>query len=97
MGRLQFFAPVRIRMDGTIREIASVEDALAFLNKWPASRRGPVFGCALNSCNAATAGQVKVEHARQAFTSFARITGILVTLRPLTDSASTAEAGATRN
>lgn len=52
-------------------------EAMEFLKRWPKGRRGPVFRCAERSCNAAIAGQMSVELARQSFTSFARIAGVL--------------------
>jgi len=79
MDRLQFFSPVRIlRGHGhPVEEVDSVAEALVFLQKWPAGRRGPVFQCALNCCSAALAGRMSAEEARKAFTGFARITRLL--------------------
>lgn len=42
-----------------------------------------MFTCAERSCNAAIAGQISVEQARQAFISFARIAGVLISTEPL--------------
>jgi len=78
MKNLPFLAPVVVKVDGTVLEVGSVADAFRFLRRWPTGRRGPVFGCAFNSCNAAFSGQLSAEQARQAFASFARISGILV-------------------
>ena len=80
MDRLQFFAPVRIRLGRgePVEEIESVADALVFLREWPANRRGPVYRSALNCCSAAKAAQLSAEQARKSFASFARITGLLV-------------------
>ncbi len=77
MERQQFKEPVRIWHRNNIIEITTVRQALAFLNSWPASRRGPVFQCAVNGCNAAVAGHLTADEARLALVSFARITGIL--------------------
>lgn len=77
MERLEFNEPVRIWHRNNVIEITSVRQALGFLNSWPASRRGPVFHCAMNGCNAAVAGHLTVEEARLALVSFAHITGIL--------------------
>ena len=81
MKNLPFMAPVLVKVDGTAQEVGSVADAFRFLRRWLAGRRGPVFGCAFNSCNAALSGQLSAEQARQAFASFARISGILVRTR----------------
>ncbi|MER9236026.1 DUF982 domain-containing protein [Mesorhizobium sp. M0622] len=85
MDRLQFFSPVRIsRGHGRpVEEIDSVAEAMAFLRKWPAGRRGPVYQCAVNCCAAAMAGRMSAEEARKAFTGFARITRLLEGDRPL--------------
>jgi hypothetical protein len=77
MDRLPFSIPVSVRVSGTIQEIRSVREATAFLRWWPSERRGPVHNCALRGCNEASAGQFTSEQARQAFSSFARISGIL--------------------
>ncbi|WP_095204458.1 DUF982 domain-containing protein [Mesorhizobium carmichaelinearum] len=77
MTKLQFFVPVKVTVEDTIREINTVRDAIEFLRRWPKGRRGPVFSCAERSCNAAIAGQMTVDQARQSFVSFARIAGLL--------------------
>ena len=79
MDRLQFFTPVRIaRGQGhPVEEVDSVAEAMVFLQKWPAGRRGPVYQCALNCCSAALSGRMSPEEARKAFTGFARITRLL--------------------
>ncbi|MEO5758484.1 MAG: DUF982 domain-containing protein [Mesorhizobium sp.] len=79
MDRLHFFSPVRIlRGQGhPVEEVDSVAEAMVFLRKWPAGRRGPVYQCALNCCSAALTGQMSAEEARKAFTGFARITRLL--------------------
>lgn len=79
MDRLHFFSPVRIlRGHGhPVEEVDSVAEAMVFLQKWPAGRRGPVYQCALNCCSAALSGRMSAEEARKAFTGFARITRLL--------------------
>ncbi|UVC13191.1 DUF982 domain-containing protein [Mesorhizobium onobrychidis] len=79
MDRLQFFSPVRIsRGQGQpVEDIEGVNEAMAFLRKWPKGRRGPVYQCALNCCAAALAGRMSAEEARKGFTGFARITRLL--------------------
>ncbi|ANT52957.1 DUF982 domain-containing protein [Mesorhizobium amorphae] len=77
MTSLAFLAPVQVKTSDVRHDINSVREALVFLNQWPKARRGPVYSCAVRSCNAAIAGQMTTEQARQAFVSFARIAGVL--------------------
>lgn len=77
MDRLNFSIPVSLLVSGTVQEISSVREATVFLRWWPSERRGPVYNCALRGCEAAFAGHLTPEQARQAFSSFARISGIL--------------------
>lgn len=77
MERLQFKESVRIWHRNNVIEITTVRQALGFLDQWPASRRGPVYQCAVNGCSAAIVGQLTQEEARRALVSFAQITGIL--------------------
>ena len=84
-----FRAPVRLHVDGKFIEIDTLAEAEQFLRSWPVSRCGPVHACALRGCEAARAGTMKLEDARKAFESFARITGILATRRLAADQAST--------
>ncbi|WP_442580187.1 DUF982 domain-containing protein [Mesorhizobium sp. ASY16-5R] len=79
MDAIMFRVPLRLNVDGAPVEIDSLQNAMAFLRDWPGARRGPVYACATKSCEAALAGSVKVEDARKALESFARITGILGT------------------
>ena len=76
-----FRAPVRLHVDGKFVDIETLAEAEAFLRAWPASRCGPVYACALRGCEAARAGTMKLDDARKAFESFARITGILAPRR----------------
>jgi hypothetical protein len=73
-----FREPLRLRIEGAVFEIDTLQEAVRFLDEWPASRRGPVYTCAKKGCEAALAGEMKVDGARKALESFARITGILV-------------------
>ncbi|MFI0847458.1 DUF982 domain-containing protein [Mesorhizobium sp. IMUNJ 23232] len=77
MDAILFRVPLRLNIDGTPVEIDSLQNAVTFLRDWPGARRGPVYACAMKSCEAALAGAVRAEDARKAFESFARITGIL--------------------
>lgn len=65
MKNLPFLTPVVVKVDGTVQEVGSVADAFRFLRRWPTGLRGPVFGCAFNSCNAAFSGQLSAEQARK--------------------------------
>ena len=67
MDDLSFFAPVCVKTGDSLQLIGSARDALRFLYEWPPDRRGPAFGCALRSADAAIVGQLSVEEARQAF------------------------------
>ncbi|MDF3152977.1 MULTISPECIES: DUF982 domain-containing protein [unclassified Mesorhizobium] len=54
-----------------------MREALVFLNQWPKARRGPVFSCAVRSSNAAIAGQMTPEQARQALWDLPGLPGVL--------------------
>ena len=77
MTSLAFLTPVQVKTGDVRHDIGSVREALLFLNQWPRARRGPVYSCAVRSCNAAIAGQMTTDQARQAFVGFARIAGVL--------------------
>jgi hypothetical protein len=81
MDATSFRVPVRVHVAGDDTEIATLLEAAAFLRDWPAARRGPVYACAVRGCDAAFGGVMRVEDARKAFESFARITGILANRR----------------
>jgi hypothetical protein len=76
MESMRFRAPLRLRADGEVQEIATLDEAMDFLRAWPLARRGPLHGCAWRSCEAARAGALSTEDARKAIDSFARMTGI---------------------
>ncbi|MFA6155586.1 DUF982 domain-containing protein [Mesorhizobium sp.] len=79
MGTMKIGMPVKVKFDGQVEEIDSVNDAADFLQRWPVERRGHVYRSALNACSAAITAQVSESDAMKAFTGFARVTGILVT------------------
>jgi hypothetical protein len=56
----------------TIREIASVNDALDFLDEWPDELRDLVFQTIHSTCLAAHDGRYPVAAAREAFAKWAR-------------------------
>lgn len=74
---MRFFAAVRLASDDGIEEIWTVDEAVDFLRRWPATRRGTIYDCALRGLDACRGGDFPVEDARRGFESFARITGIL--------------------
>jgi hypothetical protein len=77
MDAIRFRVPLRLHVGGKPIEIDTLQGAVDFLRDWPGARRGPVYTCAMKGCEAALTGSMKVEDARKAFESFARITGIL--------------------
>jgi hypothetical protein len=81
MDATSFRVPVRVHVAGDDLEISTLSEAAEFLRDWPSTRRGPVYACAVRGCDAAFAGLMRVEDARKAFESFARITGILANRR----------------
>ncbi|EHK53354.1 DUF982 domain-containing protein [Allomesorhizobium alhagi] len=52
MDKLQFILPIRIVTEwaAPVKEIYSVEEALAFLDNYPKGRESPVYQRAVNSC-----------------------------------------------
>lgn len=86
MDRMQFPLPVRIVAEAgePVTEIYDVEEALTFLQNWPAAARGsPIFQRALNACFAVTIDEGTAEEARNALAAFARIAGVLAKDEPL--------------
>jgi hypothetical protein len=71
------FLPIIVRCGQSVEQITSLREAMRFLRHWPSDRQGPVFMCAERSCQAAAAGDMPLEQARQSFEGFASITGIL--------------------
>ena len=86
MDATSFRTPLRLRVDEGAVEIETLQEAVRFLDEWPASRRGPVYTCARKGCEAAMAGTMKVEDAWKALESFARITGILARRQVVADT-----------
>ncbi len=60
-----------------VEEIGSLADAFEFLERWPDSRRGPIYQTALRACQRAHDGQLPLSVARDAFAGFARSVKIL--------------------
>lgn len=79
MHKLQFAIPVRItRSFGQpVEEIYSVEQALDFLQDWPAGRQGPLYQAAFDACFGASVDVVPTEEAFRAFSAFCRISGVM--------------------
>ncbi|MFE0014679.1 DUF982 domain-containing protein [Mesorhizobium sp. NPDC059054] len=61
-----------------VEEIATVDRALNFLRRWPEDRRGHVYQCTWNACNAVSIGRVSELDAMRTFIGFAEVTGIYV-------------------
>jgi hypothetical protein len=76
-GRM-FDMPVFVKAeDVTAEEIASLDEALSFLDNWPVHRRGPIYETAYRACQLALKGDYPLERARQSFQSFAKFMRIL--------------------
>lgn len=74
----KFGSPVFVRTgEQLIQEVASIHDALDFLDEWPENLRGPIYETALRACYRAHDGLVPVEVARSAFQGFAKSARIL--------------------
>ncbi|MDX8520701.1 DUF982 domain-containing protein [Mesorhizobium dulcispinae] len=72
--------PVAIAVGaGFKREIASLGAMQNFLKEWPEAMRGDCHAAAMQACEAAWAGGIKLGAARQAFLAFAEKAGILWT------------------
>ncbi|MDX8527486.1 DUF982 domain-containing protein [Mesorhizobium sp. MSK_1335] len=74
---IEFATPVAIAVGaGFKREIASLTAMQNFLKEWPAVSRGGSYNMAVRACEAARAGEIDLDKARQAFLVFARKAGI---------------------
>ncbi|RWN65179.1 MAG: DUF982 domain-containing protein [Mesorhizobium sp.] len=60
-----------------VQEIASLPDAIDFLNEWPEDRRDLIHEAALRACYDAFDGRKPVSVAHNAFSSFAKRAAIL--------------------
>jgi hypothetical protein len=78
MDNKQFSPPVPI-FDGLDfpHSVATLWEAFAMLNAWPAYGRDATHEAALDACRDAMAGECDVETARAKVLAFARSTGIL--------------------
>ncbi|BAB54576.1 DUF982 domain-containing protein [Mesorhizobium japonicum] len=73
-----FSSPVFVKRAAYIvQEIASLADAIDFLNEWPEDRRDPIHEAALRTCYDAYDGRKPVSVARNAFFDFAKRAAIL--------------------
>ena len=78
MSDKSFSSPVFVRTGPEfIQEIASLNDALDFLDEWPEELRGPVYETALRACCRAHDGHIPVSVGRDAFAGFAKSARIL--------------------
>jgi hypothetical protein len=75
-----FDTPVIIDLDsGDDREVGSIREALSVLaDEWPMGKGGPVHEEAKQSCEAALAGRMPVERARDAFSAAAWEAGVFI-------------------
>jgi hypothetical protein len=78
--KIRFDSPVSIRAghENTVRHVKSVNGASEVMTDWPHARRGPVYQETVAVIEAALAGEVSSEQARQAFHDFAEHAGVLV-------------------
>lgn len=60
-----------------VQEIASLADAIDFLEEWPEDGRNPTHEAALRACQAALDGSKPISAAHTAFVAFAKGTAIL--------------------
>ncbi|BCG83351.1 DUF982 domain-containing protein [Mesorhizobium sp. 113-3-3] len=73
-----FSSPIFVNLaTHIVQEIASLADALDFLNEWPEDRRDGVYQTALRACYDAYEGRNPVCAARNAFFGFAKRAAIL--------------------
>lgn len=72
-----FDRPIFVKNGKVREEINSLVDALDFLEKWPKSRRGTIYGTVVRACDRASSGQIRVSIAHDAFASFAKSVKIL--------------------
>ncbi|TGV81391.1 DUF982 domain-containing protein, partial [Mesorhizobium sp. M2D.F.Ca.ET.145.01.1.1] len=73
-----FLTPVAVSVGaGHKRMIASLSDMHEYLTEFPPSRRRLSYGAAVKACEAARAGGISAESARDALITFAVTAGIL--------------------
>lgn len=73
-----FSTPVALTVGaGYKRTIASFSEMHEFLTEFPPSRRRLSYGAAVKACEAARAGEISAEAARDALITFAVTAGIL--------------------
>ena len=73
-----FLTPVAVTVGaGHKRMLASLFDMHQFLTEFPPSRRRLSYGAAVRACEAARAGDISTEAARDALVTFAVTAGIL--------------------
>ncbi|WP_051333886.1 DUF982 domain-containing protein [Mesorhizobium sp. WSM3224] len=74
---IEFRTPVAVAVGaGFKREIASLTAMQNFLKEWPAVSRGESYAMAVRACEAARAGEIDLDQAREAFLVFAKKAGI---------------------
>ena len=83
-----------------IQEIRTLDDALDFLEEWPANLQGAIYQTALRACQRAYGNEVPMGVARSAFAGFAKSARILEdvdTLMPLLANSRSGRGGAPIN
>ncbi|MBX3582893.1 MAG: DUF982 domain-containing protein [Rhizobiaceae bacterium] len=78
MSERTFEKPIFVKAEeGLIEEIATLDDALDFLDEWPKNRRGVVYETARRACCRAFDRDYPLSAAREAFRGFAKWARIL--------------------
>jgi hypothetical protein len=78
MSARTFEEPVFVKAgEGLVEEIATLEDAFDFLDRWPKNRRGVIYETARRACSRAFDSDYPLSAAREAFRGFARWARIL--------------------
>lgn len=79
MADQRFSAPIRVHVgtDGTVRDVATVQDASEVLIDWPPARRGPFYQSAREAVEAAKDGTISATAAQEAFAALCDHAGVL--------------------
>lgn len=79
VNRHPFDSAVCVRTsENTKRDVRTVACATEVLTDWPHAKRGPVYQTTMGILQAALAGRVTADEAREAFETFAEHAGVLV-------------------
>lgn len=84
MSDKRFDSPVFVKNGQfTIMEIASIGDALDFLDEWPIELQDAVYKATVQVCHSAYGGSDPINSAREAFTRWAKSANILEDVGPI--------------